>query len=298
MIPSGKILLLAQQLPVMLTMVLGAFVAGSSPEGSAAIAYPVFTLLLGIEPDDARNFAFAIQSIGMTAASLFILGRKIRVDLQYIQFVTLGGLVGLLMGTWGIVPYVTPVMAKLVFVSLWLAFGLVLYLGNKKNDAKLSQLPLLTASDMRWLVIFGILGGMISALFGTGINMLTFCFVVLYFRLDEKVATPSSILIMTIETLAGFALHAVVLRDISQQTWNMWLACIPVVIFMAPLGSWFISKISRFQFQHFLYFLFLIQYVGAILVIQPGNFLLFLSASIIFAGVAIFWWMQTVSPFR
>ena len=298
MIPSGKILLLVQQLPVMITMVLGAFVAGSSPEGSAAISFPVFTLLLGIEPDDARNFAFAIQSVGMTAASLFILGRNIRVDLQYIQFVTLGGFAGIVLGTWAIVPYVTPIMVKLVFVSLWLAFGLVLYIGNKKNGLKLSKLPVLSWPDKRWLVIFGILGGMISALFGTGINMLTFCFVVLYFRLDEKVAAPSSILIMTIETLIGFALHAVILRDVSEQSWNMWLACIPVVIFMAPLGSWFASKISRFQFQHFLYLLFLIQYLGAILVIRPGIQLIVLSVSIILAGVAGFWWMQKVSPFR
>src|SRR5690349_14018791 len=31
-----------------LTMVFGSFIAGSSPEGSAAISYPVFTLLLKI----------------------------------------------------------------------------------------------------------------------------------------------------------------------------------------------------------------------------------------------------------
>jgi hypothetical protein len=64
------------------------------------------------------------------------------------------------------------------------------------------------------------------------------------------------------------------------------------------LGSWFASKISRFQFQHFLYLLFLIQYLGAILVIRPGIQLIVLSVSIILAGVAGFWWMQKVSPFR
>jgi uncharacterized protein len=32
-----------------LTMLFGSFIAGSSPEGSASIAYPVFTLLLKID---------------------------------------------------------------------------------------------------------------------------------------------------------------------------------------------------------------------------------------------------------
>ena len=85
--------------PAALTMIFGSFIAGSSPEGSAAIAYPVFTLLLDIAPPIARNFAFAIQSIGMTSASLLILGLRIKVEWNYIRYVTLGGVFGLVFGT-------------------------------------------------------------------------------------------------------------------------------------------------------------------------------------------------------
>lgn len=283
---------------VMLTMVFGAFIAGSSPEGSAAIAYPVFTLYLDIMPENARNFAFAIQSIGMTAASLFILGRRIPVDWYYIRYITIGGLLGLLAGTFWLVPIVPPVLAKLIFVSLWLSFGIVLYFRNAKGGSPRLRLPKLTKTDLYWLYSFGFLGGCISALFGTGINMLSFCFVVLYFGLSEKVATPSSIIIMSIETIAGFLLHSLILNDMSDESWNMWLACIPVVIFMAPLGSWFASKLNRMYFQRFLYTIFFIQYMGAILVIKPGFFYALLSFAIILTGILLFRWVSTHTPIR
>jgi hypothetical protein len=55
-----------------LTMVAGSFVAGVSSEGGGAVAYPVMTLVFEIEPAVARNFSLAIQSVGMTAAALYI----------------------------------------------------------------------------------------------------------------------------------------------------------------------------------------------------------------------------------
>ena len=90
------------------TMIGGSFVAGSSPEGSAAIAYPIFTLYLKIPPPIARNFAFAIQSIGMTSASLLILSMKIKVEWNYSKYVTFGGIFGLVSGTYYIVPLISP----------------------------------------------------------------------------------------------------------------------------------------------------------------------------------------------
>ena len=102
-----------RQWATVITMIFGSFIAGASPEGSAAIAYPIFTLILKIEPAVARNFAFAIQSIGMTSASLLIIGMRLKVDWNYIIFVTIGGVVGLFLGTYYVVPYVSPVQAKL-----------------------------------------------------------------------------------------------------------------------------------------------------------------------------------------
>ncbi|MFZ1561599.1 MAG: sulfite exporter TauE/SafE family protein [Saprospiraceae bacterium] len=276
--------ILSENLYVMITMVFGSFVAGSSPEGSASIAYPMFTLYLGVAPDVARNFAFAIQSVGMTAASIYILNKKIALDWNYIIYVSFGGLFGLLFGTYNLVPYIQPMLAKLIFVSLWLAFGIVLYLENRKQTRIIyEKIILFSHSDRINLILFGFIGGGISSLFGTGINIFTFCFLVIYYKVNEKVATPSSIIIMTIETIAGFALHGLVIKDISKESYDMWLSCIPIVIFFAPLGAYVVNKISRITFTNFLYFIFLVQYLGAMFVIKPD-----LTKSVISIGIVLF----------
>lgn len=279
----------AKHWAAVLTMIFGAFIAGSSPEGSAAIAYPVFTLLLKIEPSVARNFAFAIQSIGMTSASLLILGLKIKVDWDYIKYVTFGGVFGLILGTYYIVPLISPPLAKLFFVSLWLSFGLVLWYENTKPERDVfDKIQNFAKSDMARLVFFGLIGGMISSLFGTGINIFTFCLMTIYYRINEKVAVPSSVIIMTLETLLGFFIHGAVIGDFQQEAFEMWLACVPFVAFFAPLGSFVISKLPRKVIATFLYIILIVQFIGAMWVLRPSLPHLGLAAITLVAGLATF----------
>ncbi|HQV66132.1 MAG TPA: sulfite exporter TauE/SafE family protein [Saprospiraceae bacterium] len=281
--------ILDENIAIIITMVFGSFIAGSSPEGSASIAYPIFTLYLDIMPDVARNFAFAIQSIGMTSASIFILNKKIKVDWNYIIYVTIGGLFGLVLGTYFFIPLVKPMVAKLIFVSLWLSFGIILYFEHRDQSRIIKDYIInIRQRDILYLLILGLVGGCISSLFGTGINIFTFCFMVIYYNVNEKVATPSSIIIMTIETIFGFFLHAVVIRDMTPATYNMWLSCIPIVVFFAPLGTFIMNKLSNKHFSHFLYFIFIIQYVGAMFVIRPGLGYSLLSVGIIICGIVFF----------
>ncbi len=296
MIENDKFYILQDNLAVMITMVFGSFIAGSSPEGSASVAYPIFTLYLGIIPDVARNFAFAIQSIGMTAASIYILNKKIPLDWNYIIYVTLGGLFGLVLGTYYLVPHVLPVYAKLIFVSLWLAFGIVLFLENRKSQRVIFEKIIdFRNMDIINLLVFGFIGGGISSLFGTGINIFTFCFLVIYYKVNEKVATPSSIIIMTVETIAGFVLHALIMQDIAVQTYDMWLSCIPIVIFFAPLGTYLVHKISRHSFTTFLYVIFFVQYIGAMIVIKPDIPKSMLSLGIIIFGLIFFRYISSLT---
>jgi uncharacterized protein len=85
MFSTNSFYLYLKHVYALIIMIIGSFIAGSSPEGSAAVAYPVFTLLLKIPPAVARNFAFAIQSIGMTSATLLILSLRIKVEWNYIN---------------------------------------------------------------------------------------------------------------------------------------------------------------------------------------------------------------------
>ena len=260
-----------QRWAAMLTMLFGSFIAGASPEGSAAIAYPVFTLLLEIPPPVARNFGFAIQSIGMTSASLLILGLRVKVEWRYILFVTIGGIFGLVFGTYYVVPLISPVLAKLFFVSLWLSFGIALWRENRRPQREVfEEIQSFGQSDKARLIAFGLIGGIISSIFGTGINIFTFCLMTIYYRVSEKVATPSSVIIMTIETILGFFLHAQILQDFSEESFQLWLACIPVVIFFAPLGAFVITKLPRQGIAKILYIILIVQFIGAMFVIKPN----------------------------
>ncbi len=284
--------IMGQHIAAMITMIFGSFIAGSSPEGSASVAYPIFTLYLGIEPDSARNFAFAIQSIGMTSATIFILNKKLPFERNYVKYVTLGGIIGLIIGTYYLVPFIAPKLAKLSFVSIWLSFGMILYYLNfKKITNTKNKITLLRSHDIGILLLLGLVGGFISSVFGTGINIFSFCFIVIYYGLDEKIAAKSSIIIMTIETIIGFLLHALIIKDFSTSTYHMWLSCIPIVIFFAPLGTYILSKISNKTFSNFLYLIFIVQYLGAIYVIRPNLYLSLLSLLVILASCSLFYFI-------
>jgi uncharacterized membrane protein YfcA len=281
--------------PSALTMIFGSFIAGSSPEGSAAISYPIFTLLLNIPPAIARNFSFAIQSIGMTSASLLILGLRMKVEWNYIKFVTLGGLFGLVFGTYEIVPLVSPIMAKLFFVSLWLSFGIALWIQNRRPSRKVYEgISNFNSNDIIRLIFFGLIGGMISSLFGTGINIFTYCIMTIYYGVSEKVATPSSVIIMTIETIFGFFLHAQIVKDFQPAAFEMWIACVPIVAFFAPLGAYVVSKLPRKRIAQFLYIILFVQFFGAMWVIKPTGMKLVMCFLVLLSGLGVFSYLAKV----
>ena len=52
--------------------------------------------------------------------------------------------------------------------------------------------------------ISGIVGGAFSALAGSGVDICSFSVLCLLFRVSEKVATPTSVVLMAINTCVGF----------------------------------------------------------------------------------------------
>lgn len=272
--------------PAALTMVFGSFIAGASAEGGGAIAFPVFTLLFKIPPDAARNFSFAIQSIGMVSASMLILGRGIRVDTRAVFYPSIGGIVGLVFGTYFFVPSLEPVTTKLFFVSLWMAFGIGLWRANRNaNRIVLPGLPaVLTRQTIIELMQAGFVGGIVTAIFGNGIDLVTFCVLTLRYGIDEKVATPTSVLLMSVLTVCGFFLHTVVLQDFGTIEFHAWLAAAPVVLIFAPLGALVISHWHRVAIARLLYVIITVQLIGAMIVLGLTFEHIMFSAAVIIAG--------------
>lgn len=272
-----------------LTMVFGSFIAGASSEGGGAIAYPVMTLLFDINPDVARNFSFAIQSFGMTFAAVWILLSRISIEKTYLLVAGTGGLIGIIFGSVFIIPLVQPSYAKMMFVSFWLSFGIALWVVHfihKRNSV--NRLPLLTTGQKYELLSVGIIGGIFSSIFGNGLDICTFSYVTLKYGLSEKIATPTSVILMASNAIAGFILHSFIFDTMQTEAFNYLLVCIPVVIFGAPVGAFVINRFNKTTIASLLIAIIVIQFISAILIIKPGVILSLFSLGIFTMGILLF----------
>lgn len=273
-------------------MVFGSFIAGASSEGGGAIAYPVMTLLFEIDPSVARNFSLAIQSVGMSAAALWIIARRVPIEKAYLWLVGLGGTIGIILGTYFIAPFVTPSYAKMMFVSFWLSYGIALFIINhiRKRDT-VRCLPELNRGQRGELMAIGVIGGVLSAILGNGIDICSFAFVTLKYRLSEKIATPTSVILMAMNAIIGALLHQFFIGDMQQEAINFWLVSIPVVVLGAPFGAYIISRINRLYIAVLLYVIIVVQFISAILIIRPGSFLGLFSFLVFLFGALLFFWL-------
>ncbi len=283
------------------TMTLAAFVAGATAEGGGAIAFPVFTLGLGIAPDVARDFSFLIQAVGMGSASLTIVAARIPLCWRMIGYASLGGVVGTTSMLW-LQPSLPAPAVQIFFVSLWIGLGFalaVIYLLARRRDVPTHQtIPARTAGlglpSAPLLVAIGIVGGLVSGLVGTGLDVLAFTTCALLFGLDERIGTPSSVVLMALNSVYGatFAgLFAPLLipdaPGLSPQALDLWLASIPAATLMAPVGAFFIRGKSRLFVLNMLWASMVAQYVGAMLIVPGARTAPLLASSAATIGVSL-----------
>ncbi|RMH01238.1 MAG: sulfite exporter TauE/SafE family protein [Chloroflexi bacterium] len=254
-----------QYWPMSLTMLFGSFVAGSTPQGGAAVAFPVFTKLLHIPPHDSRNFGLMIQSVGMIMASIFIVARGVPVLPKVIKWATLGGVLGMALGTYvTVIPNPYP---RILFTIGATAFGIVLFVSRWI----LRWTPRADLPGWHWgyrslFIVVGIIGGIFAAHTGSGADILTFIVLTLMFGIDEKISTPTTVIIMGLNSLVGFFLHAVVSKDIGI-VWYYWLTAVPVVAIGAPLGAYICSRVHRDTIIKFILLLITIEMISTLLLI-------------------------------
>lgn len=170
----------------------------------------------------------------------------------------------------------------------WLGFGAVLFYANViKRRKTLRELPVLGPVEQLAIIAVSVIGGILSALFGNG-DICTFSYITLRYNLSEKVAVPTSVILMAGNAVAGFLLHTFALRDFGIMEMQYWLASIPVVCIGAPFGAYFISTKTRHFIAVLLYAIIAIQFVGACFVVRPAGSLLLTSIGIFFLAVCFF----------
>ncbi len=285
--------------PVAVTMVFGSLVGGGTSEGGGAVAFPVFTKVLHIPPHEARVFAFAIQSVGMGAASLSILYNRIPIERRVLSWGGGAGILGLLASTFFIVPYVPAPLVKISFTVMVSSLAVALLVMNhREREIRNALCPIFETREKLLIFLAGFLGGLMSGLVGCGENIAVFMVMVLLFRVSEKVVTPTTVILMTIVTLAGFALHVFVVRDFPPHVQSYWLAAVPIVAVGAPLGAFLCSLMSRRMIANILIFLIALELVSTIILIPMSRAVALTAVGTLVVFGLLNWLMSRVDIYR
>ncbi len=186
------------------TMAVGSFIAGATSEGGGAVAFPVMTLGFKIPPAIARDFSLMIQAVGMTAASFTILWTRTPVVLPALLWSSLGGAMGVIFGLEFVAPKLQPAYAKMLFTASWLAFAVALYWINRYRDREVhTRIERFLPRHAVLLIGFGVVGGVISSVTGSGLDIVTFSLLVLRLRIPEVIATPTPVVLMAVNAALG-----------------------------------------------------------------------------------------------
>jgi len=278
-----------------ITMAVGSFIAGATSEGGGAVAFPVMTLFFKVPPSTARDFSLMIQTVGMNAAAFAIFFMAVRVEKHALLWSTLGGAVGVVLGMEFVAGHIAPAFAKMLFVSCWLAFAFGLYWINRYHEREV-HLSITNFLPRHALLLFGtgIIGGSITAITGSGLDIATFALLVLRLRISERIATPTSVVLMAFNATIAFAYRAWFMDGgMAPAAWHYWYVCVPIVVVGAPFGAWFIKNKSRLYISGILYTSILIQFVSAIIILKVYGKpqLIGFSTAIILVGVGFFWFL-------
>ncbi len=231
--------------PIAVAMAIGSYAAGSTPMGGGTVGFPVLVLFFDQPASLGRDFSFAVQSIGMVSASIFIFARRQPLAWSLLQGAALGTLIGIPLGVLYLAPLIPDLWIKLTFAVIWGSFG-ILHLYRLNEIAGHHGM---TEFDERWDLKVGFSLGLAASLLavsvtGVGIDMVIYAALVLLCRADLKIAIPTSVVIMAFASAYG-----VLIKFLSASwqpgVYENWLAAAPIVALGAPLGVFIVEKIGR-----------------------------------------------------
>ncbi|WP_237054956.1 sulfite exporter TauE/SafE family protein [Microbulbifer sediminum] len=242
---QGKLDVALEHWPMALAMAFGSYAAGSTPMGGGTVGFPVLVLLFDMPASLGRDFSFAVQSIGMVSASLYILARRQPLAWAMLRGALMGALVATPAGILLFAPLVPDLWVKLAFAILWGSFGILhLYRLREITAHDHTGDPDCPLDFRVGLLLGGLAGFSAVAVTGVGIDMVIYAALVLLSRVDLKVAIPTSVVIMAFSSVVGVAVKSLA-GDWQPDVFGNWLAAAPVVALGAPLGVLVVSLIGR-----------------------------------------------------
>ncbi len=231
--------------PMAVAMTVGSYAAGSTPMGGGTVGFPILVLLFNQPAELGRDFSFAVQSIGMTSASIFILSRRQPLAGAMLKGAIIGASAGVPLGIFLVAPWVPSIWIKVVFAVVWGSFGIL----HLWRIGEIASHEGMTDFDERWDTRVGLFVGLISgatvvSVSGVGIDMVIYTVLVLVCRADLKIAIPTSVIIMAYSSVIGI-FTKMAFTGVQPGVFGNWLAAAPVVALGAPLGVFVVNLIGR-----------------------------------------------------
>lgn len=187
-------------------------------------------------------------------------------------------------------PVLTPPYKKMGFVCIWFTFAFALFLLNRYHKRRTYKI----IPDFKlWkgIVLFltGIVGGIFSSFAGSGLDICSFSVLTLLFRVSEKTATPTSVILMAGNTLVGFYWrHVMMDGGISTEAWEFFGVCVPIVVFGAPFGSVIGTHFHRLVLAALIYIIDTVALISAFCLVPLTPWLIGTSVGIIVFGFVFF----------
>ncbi|GMR47173.1 hypothetical protein PMAYCL1PPCAC_17368, partial [Pristionchus mayeri] len=282
--------LFATRYEMSLVMMFGAAVGGATAEGGGAIAFPILTLAFKVPATTARDFAFMIQTVGMNSAAITVLLMGLLVEKHTLILASIGGSVGTILCLEFLDDLLAPDLKKMIFVSVFFSFAIALFLLN--SDKKRKTFDKIQNFDLKksiLLVVVGFVGGAFSGISGSGLDVFSFSVITLLFRVNEKVATPTTVSLAGINSAVGFFWRHQMQHAIQPLAWEYFAVCIPIVSIFAPLGSFLSSHFHRQTLAIFIYILETVAIISAFAIIQPDLVLIIISISFVVFGFLFYY---------
>jgi len=201
------------------TMAFGSFVAGSTPQGGGAVAFPVLTKVLEVPTSVARSFSLCIQAVGMTTAAAAIVINRRAVEWRAvgvaIPIAGAGFLAGLLLLGLPGEPFwpsrLPASYVKVTFTLTVVAMALVVALTYRRQLLeRLSRLPRLGRRGYAALAVAALVGGLASSLVGSGADVFVYIFLVVLLGISPRVGVPSSVVVMAAVSVLGLLVLGIV----------------------------------------------------------------------------------------
>lgn len=251
--------------PIAAAMAAGSYFAGSTPMGGGTVGFPVLVLMMDSPAVLGRDFSFAVQSIGMTSASIYILCRRQALEWPMLRAALVGSLLGTPLGIVYVAPIVSDLFIKLLFAAMWCSFGLVHLRRIREITSYEGMTPHDVAFDHRVGFVTGLLGGLtVASITGVGIDMMIYMVLVLWCHADLKIAIPTSVILMAFTSLVGIVTK-LLFGEVASGTFENWLAAAPIVAVGAPLGAWVVSRLGRRSTLYVVSILCIVQFLGTLM---------------------------------